>query len=744
MAENLLGTTVGHIRIVDRLAKGGTGEVYIGRDERLKRKVALKAIRDELRLDHEAKARLLREARILSRLEHPNICRIYDYVSTGDNDFLVLELIPGKNLRQALEEDLGDDLKMRLALAVAGVLEAAHGQGVIHRDLKPENVMITPPNETHPEGIKVLDFGLARRLDGEVTATLSGAELGAYDGSRQPDAPLPADVETRHGRVLGTLGYMSPEQAQGQLVTAASDMYSLGLLLQELFTGRQPFAEGLGRLQILHRAARAETLPVEGVDPALKALIERLKSPAPSARPSASETTERLRQIRDQPRRTRRRRLAWASVVFLALIAAAMTFQAWRISREAARANREAAAARQVTDFVVELFGVSDPVRNRGNSVTAREILDYGAAKATLELADQPLTQARVMHTIGSFYQRLGLYQDAVPLVRQALEIRRRLLGDADLSVAESQHELAYLHWRQGEFAAAEPLYERALATRERLLGSDHPDIATSLNGLAILHWNQGRYERAEPLYLRALAIRETSLGADDPGVASCLDNLAILYKDQGRKDEAEPLYQRSLMIRKKRLGPDHPEVATSLSNLGELYREQGRFAEAEPLYRRAVEIWQTTLGGDHPALAVGLNNLAAFCVVEGRYDEAEPLFDRAIAIFESALGPQHPYLGYALQGLGKLHAARGEPGVAGLLLSRALAILEGSLGGEHPDVGRCLLDLAAADLAAGRGDAAEADFERAAAILGGSEDPELAAVMEELAAGLRAGPTPP
>ncbi len=742
MAEDLLGTTVGHIRIVERLAKGGTGEVYVGRDEQLKRKVALKAIRDELKLDHEAKARLLREARILSRLEHPNICRIYDYVSSGFDDFLVLELIGGKNLRQALEVGVDDDLKMRVALAVAGVLEAAHGQGVIHRDLKPENVMITPAEGTHPERIKVLDFGLARRLEGEVTATLTGGELGAYDGSRPEDHPpppvdLPADVETRLGRVLGTLGYMSPEQAQGQPVTAATDMYSLGLLLQELFTGRQPFGEGLDRRQILLQAARAETLPVEGVDTDLKVLIERLKSPLPSARPAASEAAERLRQIRDKPRRTRRRRLAWAAVVFLALIAAAMSFQAWRISREASRANREAAAAQQVTDFVVELFGVSDPLRHQGDSVTAREILDYGAAKATLELADQPLTQARVMQTIASFYHRLGLYQEALPLVRQALEIRRRLLGDGDLAVAESRYELASLHWRQGDFAAAEPLYESALATRERLLAGDHPDLAASLNGLAILHWNQGRYRRAEPLYLRALEIREAGLGPEAPEVAASLDNLAILYKDQGRDDQAKPLYRRSLALREKRLGPDHPEVATSLSNLGELYREQGRAAEAEPLYRRAVTIWEAALSDDHPALAVGLTNLATVWVAAGRYAEAEPLFDRAIAIFESTLGPQHPYLGYSLQEMGKLHAARGEPGAAGLLLSRALTILAESLGAEHPDVGRCLLDLAAVDLAAGRREAAEAGLERAAAIFGGSQDPEIAAAMAAITAGL-------
>ncbi len=736
MAEDLLGITIGNIRIVDHLARGGTGEVYVGFDEQLNRKVALKAIRKRYRLDQEAKARLLREARILSRLDHPNICRIHDYVTAGERDFLILEFIPGKNLRVVLGEKLDQALALRIALQLAGVLEAAHGKGVIHRDLKPENVMITPGGD-----VKVLDFGLARRLESDLTETLSGSQLGAYEAPRREDPPTD-EIRTRLGRVLGTVGYMSPEQARGQPVTSASDLYSLGLLLQEIFTGQRPFQRSGSPREQLTRAAEADTLPVVGVDADLEALIERLKLRQPPARPSASETAERLRWIRDKPRRRRRRQMTSMAVIFLALTAAVMTLLAVRISQEARRANREAEAARQVTDFVAELFAISDPGRKRGATITAREILDYGAEKAERELVDQPLAQARIVNTIAELYQQLGLYEEAVPLVRKALDVRVEHLGDEHPDVAESQGDLAYLYWRQGGYERAQPLYERAIAIREKLLPADEPELARNLNGLAILHWSQGEYERAEPLAQRALEIRRRVLGPAHRDVASSLDNLAILYKDQGRVAEAEPLYLRSLEMREQVLGRGHHEVATSLNNLGELYREQGRHSEAEPLYRRAVAIWETTLGSYHPALAVGLTNLAEVYSAQRKYGDAEPEYRRALEIMDHALPGDHPYVGYALQGLGNLHRATARPGSAEPLLARGARILEDGLGGEHRDTGFCLGDLATVYLELGRTSEAETAFRRAVMILdqaSAPDDPQVLEQIERYSAMLRA-----
>jgi serine/threonine protein kinase len=154
-----LGTKVGHIRVTEFLATGGMGDVYAGYDERLGRRVALKSIRSEHRLSTEAKARFLREARILSQLEHPRICRIHDLIEENDADVLVLELIVGKSLREASRTGLEPAQRMRIARQIVDVLAVAHAQAIVHRDLKPDNVMIELSGD-----VKVLDFGLARSV----------------------------------------------------------------------------------------------------------------------------------------------------------------------------------------------------------------------------------------------------------------------------------------------------------------------------------------------------------------------------------------------------------------------------------------------------------------------------------------------------------------------------------------------------------------------------------------------------
>ncbi len=731
-----LGQRIRHFRVTELLAKGGMGDVYVAYDERLHRKVALKALRREHRPNAEVKTRLLREARILSRLDHPYICRIYDLLEEEDTDILVLELIEGRSLKQALEQErLDGEQKMRVAIQVAEALAAAHGQGVIHRDLKPDNVMLTPSGD-----VRVLDFGLSRTA-AEETMTVSSPQT--LDDLEQAAARAREEryrrLKTRLGSIMGTAAYMSPEQAQGEAATAASDIYSLGLVYHELFTGESPYDPDLGLTAMLIRVSKAETYPVTGVDAGLAALIERLKSLAPAARPSAIDVGERLRWIRDKPRRHRLRALRAAAMAFLVLVAGLLGFQAHRIGREAERANREAErasqetqAARQVSQFLVDLFELSDPGKTRSNTVTAREILDGGAAKIA-ELAGQPGTQARLMDTIGTVYGKLGLFEQAVPLLEQALENRRQLLGAEHSETADTEVNLAFLYWQHGRFDDATPLYERSIETRRRVLGPDHPDLADSLSGLGIVYWNQGRYDDAEPLYKRSLEIRERALGSSHPKVATSLDNLAIVYKDQQRWQEAEPLYRRSLEIREQTLGADHPDVATSLNNLGVLYLDQERFAEARPLYERAIAIWEQAVGPRHPAVGVGIVNLASIHLELGNLAASRQLYDRCAKIFEDALGPDHPYLGYALAGRGNVLAGQGRYAEAEPLLRRALAIQQQGLGSEHVDVGHRLKELARAYKGLGDLARAEETHARARQILARSLGEDHPKVIEEL-----------
>lgn len=729
MAESLLGTKIGHVRFVDKIATGGMGEVYAGYDETLERKVALKGIRQEFHLSEEAKGRFLREARVLSQLGHPNICQIYDYIEGDKSDFIVMELVEGKSLARAMKKGLEPHARMRIAEQVAGVLVAAHEKGVVHRDLKPDNVMITEDGQ-----VKVLDFGLSRQLGDE--ATLGLEEVHVLDGGVAKGKTQESDGTrglaggagselvssqsgnlTAVGAIMGTVGYMSPEQARGEAATAASDMYSFGLLLQEIFTGKPPIEPNLDLMARLEKARTGETLPVSGVDSDLEALINRLKSVAQGARPSAADTVARLAWIREKPHRRRRKFLMSAAVAALVIFSATMTVQSIRATRAEMRAKDEAETARRVSEFLTSIFKVSDPSESRGNTVTAREILDSGAKKIGAELSGQPLVQSRLLNTMGTVYMGLGLYKDAEPLLSSALAIREKNLRPGNVELADSLTSLAELYRNEGKYAEAEPLYKRALALRENTLGPDHPDVAANINGLAVLYVDQGKYTEAEALYKRALAIREKALGPSNPDVAESLNDLASLYEDEGKYAEAEPLYGRSLTIVENALGPDHLNVATNLMDLANLHNQAGELAEAEPLYKRALAILERTLGPNHPDVAITLNNLAFLYLTQGKYAEAGPLFNRALAIWEKALGPDHPNVASSLMGLANLYCDQGKYADAEPLFNRALAIKEKALGPDHPSVAKCLIQRASLYVNQGKFAEAEPAFNRAMAI---------------------------
>jgi tetratricopeptide (TPR) repeat protein len=273
---------------------------------------------------------------------------------------------------------------------------------------------------------------------------------------------------------------------------------------------------------------------------------------------------------------------------------------------------------------------------------------------------------ATLYFSLGQVYDRRlkhGEYQDykqeqelAIEYFSKAIELQEEL--GLEKNLANSLNNLAELYREQGRYAEAEPLYHQALELRKRLLGESHPDFANSLNNLANLYNYQGRYSEAEPLYLQALELRKRLLGESHPDVASSLNNLAILHNYQGRYTEAEPLYLQALELRKRLLGESHPGVAQSLYNLAGLYYYQGRYAEAEPLYLQALELRQRLLGESHPDVASSLNNLAGLYYYQGRYAEAEPLYLQALEISKHQLGTDHPHIAVILSNLDLLYKA--------------------------------------------------------------------------------------
>ncbi|MEP7010862.1 MAG: serine/threonine-protein kinase [Acidobacteriota bacterium] len=684
------GRQIGPYRLERELGRGGTSTVYLARSEG--GPVALKLL-DRDRLDgRSVVAQFEAERRALSALDHPDIARLLDVGLAEDGrPYVALEWIDGLPIDawcNARGLDLAD--RVRLFRRVCAAVHAAHQRLVVHRDLKPGNVLVTP--EGAP---KLLDFGLAKLL-------------GDSEG-------LPADPTATALRAL-TPAYASPEQVRGEPVSTATDVYSLGVLLFELATGRRPIrTEGLAPAEVERAICEqppsftAVRLPAD-----LENILRMVLRKEPERRyGSVAQLDEDLgrflagRPVVARPdtwayrttKFVRRHRWAVAAAsVFLALIVAfavSLALQSRRLARERDRAERTAG-------FLIDLFEIADPSESRGASVTAREMLDRGAVRLRTELADEPEVRASLQETIGRVYQNLGLFSGAEPLLVESLATRRRLFPGDHPEVASSLNRLAVVQALSGDYARAEPLFREALAMRERLFAEDDPLVVASLNNLALLLHDRGDYAAAEPLYRRALRLDRDH---PDPDCAAAV-NLGLLLIDRGDYVTAESLVRPALATIRNHDGELHPEVARTFGFLGLALEGQGRWAEAEQSFRRAMEIDQTVQQGNHPDLARDLHLLGALLLEQGNLQAAGPPLDRAAEIRERLFPPNHPELAATWERQGRLALARG--GANDLVqaeerLNRALAAFRATFPAGHPSTAEALVPLAELRLKQGR-----------------------------------------
>jgi tetratricopeptide (TPR) repeat protein len=411
---------------------------------------------------------------------------------------------------------------------------------------------------------------------------------------------------------------------------------------------------------------------------------------------------------------------AFAGMVVTSGLAGYALIQRAAAQRQTARAEAEAETAKQTTKFLVDLFKISDPSEARGSTVTAREMLDKGAARVDVDLAQQPKIQATLMDTLGTVYMGLGLYAQARPLLDRAVATRRSLTGDEPLLLSDSLSHLGDVLTRQAQFDAAEPAYREAIRVESQRPKDPEVKVrlANSLYGLGVLLARQGRYVDAQKTLREALARQQALYGAVNPDVARTLKDLAQTVADQGDLKAALPLMQSAVSMQRTLRGNEpHPDLAEAINDLALLYQLIGNYDQSEKFYLESMAMKRRLYGDKHPEIANALENLASALQDKGDLVRAEPLYQQALTMWRALLGDTHPEVANVLHNLASLQYDRGDTRQALATQRESLAIYRLVFPQDHPTVAFVLNQIGFWLTMSGDYDEADRDIQEALAM---------------------------
>jgi len=690
-----VGGRLGDYRITAILGRGGMGVVYRATrdDAEYEKDVAIKVAALGT-LTGDFRERFLRERQILADLDHPHIARLLDGGTTADGlPFVVMEYVPGKPIDIFCDDAALDRrARVRLMVTVARAVDYAHQHLVVHRDLKPDNIHVTPEGEP-----KLLDFGIAKALDVEAKG-IPGTQT--IDGAR-----------------LMTPDYASPEQVRGQAITTATDVYQLGILLYQLLTGARPFkpTASMGELE---RAICESIPPKPDLDADLDRILLHSLEKEPSRRYASAgalaNDLERylsgyaiLARAPSWPYLTakfaRRHRFGVAAASLFLLLLASFGVVMAILAR---RASQQARIANQTTTFLLGLFEANDPEHGRGDKITARELLDKGAAHLNASVDQDPVVQVRLLDSMGTIYNALGDSDKAKEMLEKSLRIRLEHLSKDDVAESDTLARLADVETDLSHYDQAIQLNQRALAAyRSRFgnqLGGDDERIAIRLARISSDYWEQDKMPQAEAYEREALALSTRLVGRHDERTLEMIGDMGTIIDVAGKALEAEP-YFREYLAAEQQLNPQNlPNLGQAWNCNGWLHYRLGRLALAEQEMRNALALRIRAFGEKHWVTAGAQTSLAYILLSRGKVDEALVLATEAKETDLRLYGLTHRETAFAEDSLGLALLAKGRTALARQQIELALKARLILLPPNHMQLGKTWMFLAMADFAAG------------------------------------------